>query len=178
MKSRILLLILISIQTTFILSGQSLSYNIRLNQEGFLPNAVKYAAVINTQSDSFKVMTSDLGTVVLEGQLLPPAYYPSSGENVSIADLTLLNDTGDYVLVIDDLGKSVPFSIQSDVFADVAKAAIKSYYFNRASIPILSEYAGPMPVPKDIPILSLWCIRLCFSRPAGRYDYFNSGRMV
>jgi endoglucanase len=142
MKFRNILLFLISIQTAIMTMAQSLNYDIRLNQAGFLPNAVKIAAVVNTQSDSFNIMTSDLSTTVFKGQFLPSAYYPSSDEDVSIADFTLMNDTGEYVLVVDDLGKSVPFSVKSDVFTGVSKAAIKAYYFNRASTPILSQYAG------------------------------------
>jgi endoglucanase len=122
--------------------AQSLSYDIRLNQTGFLPNAVKRAAVVNTQVDSFKVMTSDLNSTVFKGQFLPAAYYGSSDENVRIADFTLMTVPGDYVLVVNDLGKSIPFSVKNDVFTALSKVTIKSYYFNRASTPVLSQYAG------------------------------------
>jgi endoglucanase len=142
MKFRTILVLYATVQMTTLTMAQSVTYDIRLNQVGFLPNAIKYAAVVNTQSDSFSIMTSDLSTTVFKGQFLPAAYYPSSDENVSIADFTLLNDTGEYVLVVDDLGKSVPFPVKNDVFTGVSKASIKAYYFNRASTPILSEYAG------------------------------------
>jgi endoglucanase len=122
--------------------AQSLSTDIRLNQLGFLPNAQKLAAVVNAQVDSFKVMTTDLSTIVFDGQMLPPVYYSSSGEDVRLADFTLVTTPGHYVLVVDELGKSFPFEIGSHVFSDISKSTLKSYYFNRASTPILSEFAG------------------------------------
>jgi len=142
MKIKHLLLVIIFCQTGLYTKAQSVSYDIRLNQVGFLPNAIKMAAVVNTQSDSFKVMTSDLNSTVFEGQFLPAAYYGSSGEDVKVADFTLMTQSGEYILVVSDLGKSVPFPVNKDVFVNLSKATIKSYYFNRASTPVLSQYAG------------------------------------
>jgi endoglucanase len=88
------------------------------------------------------VLTSDLGQEVFQGQLLPPVYYTSSGEEVSLADFTLLTEPGEYVLVVDDLGKSVPFRINENVFVNLSKALVKAFYYNRASTPIESEFAG------------------------------------
>jgi len=122
--------------------SQNTSYNIRLNQVGFLSNSKKIGALINTESDSFSVATSDLSSVVYRGQCLPAANYSASGENVSIADFTLVTTPGKYVLIVDDLGKSVPFTINDDAFENLSKASIKAFYYNRASMEITSTYAG------------------------------------
>ncbi|MBN1117187.1 MAG: glycoside hydrolase family 9 protein [Bacteroidales bacterium] len=122
--------------------AQSLSTNIRLNQIGFLPNSIKYAAVVNTQADSFKVMTKDLSQTVFEGQFLPSIYYSSSEEDVSLADFTLVTHAGEYVVVVEDLGKSYPFKVSADAMIDLTKAGLKYYYYNRASMPITSEFGG------------------------------------
>ncbi len=122
--------------------AQSTTYDIRLNQVGFLPNSLKYAAIVNLPSDSFKIMTGDLSSTVFRGKCLPSEYYSSSDENVSIADFTLLQTSGNYVLVVDGLGKSVTFSIKDDVLVPLSKAALKGFYYNRASMPITSEFAG------------------------------------
>jgi len=142
MKNKNILLISVLVQLTLVTMAQSLSYDIRLNQLGYLPNAVKVAAVINTESDSFQVMTSNLSATVFEGELLPAVYYSSSGEYVSLANFTLLTEPGEYVLIVNDLGKSFPFEISSNVFTGLSKASLKAYYFNRASTPVLSEYGG------------------------------------
>ena len=122
--------------------AQNTSYDIRLNQIGFLPNAIKQAAIISSQPDSFSIVTSDTDSIVYRGESLMPAYYTSSEENVCMADFTRLNIPGNYVLVMDDIGKSAPFSIREDVFLSLSKSGIKAFYYNRASVPILSEYAG------------------------------------
>jgi endoglucanase len=142
MKLRNLLFTFIFSHFVLMSMAQSTSYNIRLNQIGFLPNSKKIGAIINSKADSFKIKTSDLSTVVYRGQCLPPAYYASSDENVRIADFTLLQTPGDYVLVVEDLGKSVPFSIKNDVFTALSKASIKAFYYNRASMALTSQYAG------------------------------------
>jgi endoglucanase len=142
MKKIKILMFIVLAQLTVLTMAQSLSYDIRLNQEGFLPNTIKRAVIVNTQQDSFKVMTTDLGTTVYKGQLLPPAYYTSSGEEVILADFSLVTEPGEYVLVVDDLGKSVSFRVDSISFLDLTKASLKYYYYNRASTPVLGEYAG------------------------------------
>jgi len=85
---------------SFISVAQNLSTDIRLNQLGFLPNSVKIAAVVNAQTDSFKVMTSDMSDIIFEGELLPSMYYSASDENVRLADFTLMTEPGKYVLVL------------------------------------------------------------------------------
>ncbi|MBN2175362.1 MAG: glycoside hydrolase family 9 protein [Bacteroidales bacterium] len=142
MKLKNLLLPVFLIQLAINTLAQSLTCDIRLNQVGFLPNSIKLAAVVNTQSDSFKVMTSDLQSTVYEGQFLPSAYYSSSDEDVFLANFSLVTDPGEYVLVVDDLGKSVTFQITDNVFTDLLKATLKYYYYNRASMAITSEFGG------------------------------------
>jgi len=141
MKTKIALFACLFLVSFFSIA-QNLSTDIRLNQLGFLPNSVKMAGVINAQTDSFKVMNSDLSDIVFEGELLPSMYYSASDENVRLADFTLMTEPGNYVLVVDGLGKSVPFEVSESVFTDLAKATLKYYYFNRASMPIVSEFGG------------------------------------
>ena len=142
MKIKNLLGTIVFSQIAILSLSQSTSYDIRLNQAGFLTNSLKYAAIVNSQTDSFKVMTSDLSSTVFRGKFLPSAYYSSSDENVSIADFTLLQTSGNYVLVVDGLGKSVSFTINDDVLVPLSKAALKGFYYNRASIPLTGEFAG------------------------------------
>ena len=64
MKIRDIILFFAIAQMAIFTTAQDLNYDIRLNQIGFLPNSVKLAAVVNTQADSYKVMTSDLQSTV------------------------------------------------------------------------------------------------------------------
>jgi endoglucanase len=142
MKFKSLLLFIFFSQLGLYTMAQSLTYDIRLNQVGFLPNSIKLAAVVNTPTDSFKIMSSNLDSIVFRGQFLPSAFYSSSGEDVKIADFTMLQTAGEYVVVVEDLGKSVSFHVNNVAFVDLSKSTLKSYYYNRASIPILAPYAG------------------------------------
>lgn len=139
---RKLILLLAFFLIAIISKPQNLTYDVRLNQIGFLPNSIKRAVVVNSKVDSFRVMTSDLQTIVYKGQFLPSVYYSSSGEEVRIADFTLMTQAGNFVLVVDGLGKSVPFIVSERVFVDLLKASLKYYYFNRASMAITAEYGG------------------------------------
>jgi len=124
------------------LFAQGYSASIRVNQVGFLPNAVKIAAIVNSQTDSFKIITYDQERVVFAGKLSSPSNYPSSGEQVRIADFSSLLSPGKFRLLVEGLGKSVPFSISEDLLLSLSKASIKAFYYNRASTPLLKEHAG------------------------------------
>ena len=80
MKSKILLSAWLFTTVLSFCNAQNTSYDIRLDQVGFLPNSIKLAAVINSQADSFEIKTADLTSTVYKGQCLPEAWYPSSEE--------------------------------------------------------------------------------------------------
>lgn len=153
MKKVILLTLLCQLMLWSI--AQTTNYDIRLNQVGYLPNSVKLAAVIDSEADSFKVMTSDLVSTVFSGGFLPSVYYASSGENVRIADFTLLQTPGEYIIIVDDLGNSIPFTVNDQAFIPLSKASIKAFYFNRASMEITGDYGGIYARPMGHPDTSV-----------------------
>ncbi len=124
--------------------------NIRINQVGYYPDAVKRALVVNTTSDHFKITSMD-GKTVFESDLIPEGYWNASGEQVFLADFSDFTDSGMYVLEVADTGQSHPFSIADDLYDDVLTAAVKSYYFQRLSIPLEAEYAGVYARPAGHP---------------------------
>jgi endoglucanase len=134
--------ILLSILTFSAIGYSQTSYSIRLNQIGFLPNAVKYAAIVGSEENNFSVKTADLSSTVYNGELSEAGYFTSGDEYVKVADFTDFSTPGEYVLVISDLGNSVPFTIDNSVFFPISRATIKGFYFNRASIELLAEHAG------------------------------------
>lgn len=125
---------------------------IRLNQIGFYPEMPKIAAVVDAPSDDFYVVTSDLSDTLFEGSLSGSKTWSAAQETARLADFTELETTGEYVVAVPDLGISYPFSIRSHVHQDVARAALKAYYFQRASMKLEPAYAGR------------------WSRPAGHAD--------
>ncbi|MFY7890946.1 MAG: glycoside hydrolase family 9 protein [Spirosomataceae bacterium] len=122
--------------------AQKLSEQIRLNQLGFYPTAPKVAVVVNTQASLFRIKTSDLQKTVFTGKLSTFRKSEFSDKKTQIADFTALITQGTFVLEIPDLGISYPFRIAPKVHQEVAKAALKAFYYQRASTEIPAKYAG------------------------------------
>jgi endoglucanase len=115
---------------------------IRLNQVGFLPDAPKVAVVVGASAGAFTVESVRGGAVAMRGTLSPSATWPMSGEAVRRADFTALRRPGRYVVVVPGVGRSTPFEIGAGALRDVARGAIKSYYYQRTGIPLDAKFAG------------------------------------
>ncbi len=115
---------------------------IQVNQVGFLPGAAKWAAVPAVAADAFAVVDDASGGEVLRGRLGPAAEWTPVQAEVRLADFSALTRPGRYRLHVDGLADSPCFAIAADVHAALNAAAIRAYYFNRASIALEPRYAG------------------------------------
>jgi endoglucanase len=114
---------------------------IHLNQVGFYPNAPKIAIISGNKWGKFFVQTVNKQTVftgILKRSLQPDF----SGNYTWIADFSAYHKPGKYMLYVQGVGNSYPFTIAHSVHHKVAEASIKAYYFMRASIPLQEKYAG------------------------------------
>lgn len=119
------------------------STNIQLNQEGFYRYAPKIAVVtIPMQSDTFYLLGSDKKDTVYKGVLSASERSVYSTTTTRIADFTAFTDAGKYILVVGEAGCSYPFSIRNNIYNALSVASLKSYYYQRMSMPILPQYAG------------------------------------
>ncbi|MBN2262803.1 MAG: glycoside hydrolase family 9 protein, partial [Prolixibacteraceae bacterium] len=116
--------------------------SIKLNQVGYLPNAQKIALLINTNAEAFEVKEANTLQTVYSGLLTNNKYNINSDEDVKIADFTLLDIPGTYVLYVEGHEQSFPFKIAANVYSELVKGSAKAFYFNRASIAIEEQYAG------------------------------------
>ncbi|MFP4417641.1 MAG: glycoside hydrolase family 9 protein [Fibrobacterota bacterium] len=114
---------------------------IHVNQEGFYPDEKKVAIVIDATSETFSIISSD-GSVAYEGALEEGGLWDASGENTTIADFSELTQIGEYKIQVEGCDDSWSFEIKSDVHERLTKAAMKAYYFNRASFELEQQYAG------------------------------------
>lgn len=114
---------------------------IALNQIGFFPNAPKVAIVSGKTTGAFSVQTA-AGKVVFTGKLKPSGQPDFSGIKTASADFSALQQNGNFVVSVEGLPNSYPFSIKPNVYADAAKASIKAFYFQRASTDLPEKYAG------------------------------------
>lgn len=124
------------------ISNAQTTDEVRINQIGYLPYAIKYAVVLGSTSEQFEIKTADLSTTVFTGVLGREEEFTSADEIVRIADFTDLSTPGEYVVYVEDLGNSDPFKISHDLFVPLSQATIKAFYFNRASTELLAEHAG------------------------------------
>lgn len=114
---------------------------IKINQLGFLPSATKYAIVPATSATSFEVINTADNSVALSGELSSIQTWLPANEKVRIADFSALDRSGRYTIKVPGIAPSIAVDINTEVFLKVHDAALKAYYFNRASTSLESEYA-------------------------------------
>ncbi len=115
--------------------------SIRLNQVGYYPESVKEFILADQKASAFRIVDT-LGEVAFEGELVDRGTWETSGERVMSGDFSGLKTPGTYHIEIDSIGASHSFSIKKKLYADALNASIKSYYFQRASMPIEEAYGG------------------------------------
>ncbi|EAR01059.1 glycoside hydrolase family 9 protein [Maribacter sp. HTCC2170] len=130
------------------------SDQIRLNQIGYYPNAVKKAVIVEVKgATDFSIVDRKTMYSVFEGKLSEQISWELSGEKVQIANFSDLTKTGKYILYIDCLGYSYPFEIRNNVLDQVFLGSVKAMYYQRMSTPLEEEFAGkwhrPMAHPDD-----------------------------
>ena len=123
-------------------AGLAQAAGIEVNQVGYLPGAAKWAAVPAVDAQAFSVVRAGTDRVVLRGRLGPAQRWEPSGERVRLADLSALKLPGDYEVVVSGLPRSPRVRVAPDAYAELTAAALKAFYFNRASAPLLPEHAG------------------------------------
>ncbi len=130
-------------------NAQQASDNVRLNQIGFYPSGPKTAIIVEPKSDKFFIIPVGKTDTVFSGTLKKMGTWEFSGENVSKADFSKFTKEGSYTLYVPGAGSSFPFDIKNKVHLDPAKASMKFYYYQRASIPLEEKYAGPVFARKE-----------------------------
>ncbi|MES2935374.1 MAG: glycoside hydrolase family 9 protein [Pseudomonadota bacterium] len=111
--------------------------SVRLNQLGYVPNAVKQATVATDATAPLAWTVKDqAGKVVAKGNTTPFGKNAASGENVQIADFSELTTPGDqYVLGV--AGQSShAFTISANIYGPLKRDAVAYFYHNRSGIAI------------------------------------------
>jgi endoglucanase len=121
---------------------QTVSEAIRMNQIGFYPNAEKSAVVLGSSAGDFVLKEHKSGKVVFKGKLGAIRKSPYSGKEGRVADFSSFSKNGNYVLEVPSVGVSHPFEVKAEVHKNVAVAAIRGYYYQRASVALPEKFAG------------------------------------
>jgi endoglucanase len=136
-------------------SAQTGSPDIRLNQIGFYPGRPKTAIAVGAGAGPFHIVSADKQDTLFSGTLSSASTWSFSGETVRTADFSLFNSTGHFYVLVPGLGYSHPFEINHQIHHAASKASIKSFYYQRASVPLASAYAGIWARPEGHPDTSV-----------------------
>lgn len=128
--------------STAIASADAGEY-IQVNQVGFFPGSPKVAVIQSSVAVPFRVVSVDNGEVAWSGTTGEVGQWAFSDGSAAIADFSALETTGRYQLEVEGLGRSHPFEIGDAVYDALNDAALKAYYYNRASTALPEQFAGP-----------------------------------
>jgi len=124
---------------------------IHLNQVGFYPAAPKVAIVAEAAAGSFYLAAPGSTKPVFTGQLGAAHYDSLAQQTVRPADFSACRAVGTFVLTVPGVGVSYPFQIKPRVHEAVAQAALKGFYYQRASTALPPAYAGAWSRPAGHP---------------------------
>jgi endoglucanase len=128
---------------------------IHVNQLGYYPYEVKTAIVVDTSATTFSVVKVSDKSVVLTKDLTPALKWAASQEKVKVADFSDITSEGEYKITVSGCTDSYNFKIYNNVNTELAKASIKAFYFNRASMALDQQYAGKWARPAGHPDTSV-----------------------
>ncbi len=136
-------LLFVLILFTLITSAQKITDPVRLNQVGYYPNSSKLAVITDKiRARDFYVVSTDEKDTLYQGFLSQERKSAYSSTITRIADFTSFTTPGNYILRVANLQQSFPFEIKNEVYTDLGKALLKSFYYQRSSITLDEKYAG------------------------------------
>jgi endoglucanase len=116
--------------------------SIHLNQIGYYPQDKKIAILVGTVADSFSIISSKANTVLYSGASISAGNWDASEESTLVLDFSGFEQPGEYKIRVKGETDSYTFKISDNVHSELSKAAIKGFYFNRASMALEAAYAG------------------------------------
>ncbi|MEO1652277.1 MAG: glycoside hydrolase family 9 protein [Bacteroidota bacterium] len=124
-------------------TDQQVSDAIRINQLGYFPDAPKKAVLTeSTSAKGFMILKADDQEIVYEGVLSEEFDWKKAGEKVKIADFTPFDQKGDFLLYVEGIGQTAPFSIAENIYDQAFPASLKALYYQRAGMVLEEKYAG------------------------------------
>ncbi|MDF3125210.1 glycoside hydrolase family 9 protein [Rheinheimera sp. 1928-s] len=123
---------------------------LKFNQSGYHHQGQKLAVIPGKSQQAFQLVALPSGKIVFKGQSSEAQLWAPAGESVSIADFTKVQTNGSYRLEVAGYA-AVELQIAAQPYAQLHDAAIKAYYFNRASQQLDKAYAGVWARPAGHP---------------------------
>lgn len=135
---------------------------IRINQIGYGLHDPKIAILDSElfpgqgQLPFYIIALNQFADTVFRGQMKATGKDLYAQNVHYLADFSRFSREGHYYLSIPGQGTSYPFYIQADPFNTVLKAAVKAYYYNRASTALAPENAGIWKRAEGHPDTKVW----------------------
>lgn len=125
---------------------------IRLNQEGYYPQAPKYAAVVGSvNGGKFYIVKEGKADTVFAGVLSEWRQSTNSSLQTRLADFSAFTRPGSYRLLVPGLAASYSFRIAPGVHHASAVSLLKGFYYQRVSMALEPAYAGKWHRPAGHP---------------------------
>lgn len=140
---------------------------VRVNQVGYLTGADKIATVVTSGgSRAWQVRQAAGGAVVASGTTTVYGSDRASGDTVQQADFSTLTTAGSYVLWVDGVGTSVPFTVSAtSLYPTLGREAMQYFYFHRMGAAVEGQFlqnsghahAALHPGDESVPCFNNWC---------------------
>ena len=128
---------------------------IKINQIGYPTKGVKIAILSDSADQEFVISDFTTGKEVYKGKTSEPKEWPFSGTKVRTADFSDFNKEGIYTIISNGTGASHPFVIGNDIYQDLIKQSLHTFYLARSGEEIRSEFAGKYARPAAHPDLKV-----------------------
>ncbi|HMA92250.1 MAG TPA: glycoside hydrolase family 9 protein, partial [Polyangiaceae bacterium] len=116
---------------------------IRLNTVGYLVGQVKRATVLAVEGvDAFQVIDTATQQSAFDGVLSPATTNEDTADTTRIADFSPLKTPGTYILKVDGLVDSPPFSISENVYDEPLRVTMLGLYGLRCGVAVELEHQG------------------------------------
>jgi endoglucanase len=115
-----------------------------VDQVGYPTGLKKLAFVVHSGShplSNFELRRADNAQIVFAGKLTNAAFDSASGDAMQTADFTSVDSVGSYYVNVPGVGKSQPFHIAPDVYADAFQLTARSFYGQRCGSAV--DLGGP-----------------------------------
>lgn len=152
------------------------------NQIGYLPAFGKRFLVSNPGAQTEWALLDEKGKTVVFGKLAPLGRWELSGDTMAMGDFSRWTKAGTYRLSVGDT-VSEPFRIGAGIYRTTLLKAIRSYWFQRASLALPESLAGQWARPAGHPDLALPVREVpgavgTRDVPGGWYDAGDYGKYV
>ena len=103
-----------------------------INQIGYRPGDFKELALVDANGNVDFVNSA--GQVVLSVTPKAASFWDASGQNVQLVDFSKLSEAGKYSIKVNGNVLRSDLVVKSQTYEEVFKAAIKWFYYQRASM--------------------------------------------